>query len=234
MAADPNDLLLSSIRSAFSSAAGDPPLFALGGIIDSLLPSGSSMTKGSRTSPSYRSHPVVTIRWETSDSYYKISLPFLSANDENGFEKLVRHHSEHCIESFNVDFHPYDYGVVDTVAQVLAPGDSRVNVHLTALDVRECLFVKKTRINSYLRYTGHPMPDLFRMPTDYVRTRSLLLLSYAFPWSTMGACSPSAARGRKKILTGQQRVRSTKYNGQPSSAGAKRSKAKSPGDTASH
>ena len=41
MAADPNDLLLSSIRSAFSSAAGDPPLFALGGIIDSLLPSGS-------------------------------------------------------------------------------------------------------------------------------------------------------------------------------------------------
>ena len=63
------------------------------------------------------------------------ALPFLSTNDENGFEKLVRHHSEHCIESFNVDFHPYDYGVVDTVAQVLASGDSRVNVHLTALDV---------------------------------------------------------------------------------------------------
>ncbi|KAK4031317.1 hypothetical protein C8A01DRAFT_21445 [Parachaetomium inaequale] len=93
------------------------------------------MTKGSRPSPTYRSHPVVTIRWETSDSYYKISLPFLDANDENGFEKLVNHYSEHFIESFSVDFHPYDYGVVDTVAQVLTQGDSRVKLHLTALDI---------------------------------------------------------------------------------------------------
>ncbi len=97
MAADSNELLLSSIRGAFSSAAGDPPLFALGGIIGSLLPSGFSMTKGSRPSFIYRSHPVVTIRWETSDSYYKVSLPFLNANDKNGFETLVSHHSEHCI-----------------------------------------------------------------------------------------------------------------------------------------
>jgi hypothetical protein len=148
MAADPNDLLLSSIRSALSSDAGDTPLFALGGTIDSLLPSSFSITKGSRPSPTYRSHTVVTIRWETSDSYYKISLPFLSSNDKSSFEKLVSHHSEHCIESFNVDFHPHDYGVVDTVAQVLAAGNEnnylRVKVHLTALDVRDCPRPKKS------------------------------------------------------------------------------------------
>ena len=167
MAADPNDLLLSSIRGALSRAAGDPPLFALGRIIDSLLPSGFSMAKGSTPSPTYRSHPVVTIRWETSDSYYKISLPFLGATDKNGFEKLVSHHSEQCIESFNVDFHSHDHGVVDTVAQALPPGNgngnSRVKVHLTTLDVRDCPWAKKTRTNSYFRYTAHPMPDLFRM-----------------------------------------------------------------------
>ena len=74
------------------------------------------MTKGSRPSPTYKSYPVGTIRWETSDSYYKISLPFLNANDENGFKKLVNYYREHRIESFNVDFYPYDYGVVDIVA----------------------------------------------------------------------------------------------------------------------
>ena len=237
MAADPNGLLLSSIRGALSSGTGDTPFFALGGIIDSLLPSSFSMTKGSRPSPTYRSHPVVTIRWETSDSYYKVSLPFLSPNDKKSFEKLVNYHGEHCIESFNVDFHPYDYGLVDTVAQVLAPGNAngylRVKVYLTALDVRDCLFAKKVRTNSYLRYTAHPIPDPFRTPTDYVRIRSLLLLLYAFPWSTTRACLPSAAGERKKTLTGQPRAHFTKYNGQPSCAGAKRSKARSPGDTAS-
>ena len=61
-------------------------------------------------------------------------------------EKLVSHQSEHCIEIFNVYFHPHDYGVVDTVAQVLARGNengySRVEVHLTTLDVRDYPFAK--------------------------------------------------------------------------------------------
>ena len=236
MAADPNDLLLSSIRNALSNDTGDTPLFALGGIIDSLLPSGFSMTKGLRPSPIYRSHPVVTIRWEASDSYYKVSLPFLSANDKNSFDKLVSHYNEHCIKGFNVDFYPYDYGVVDTVAQVLAAGKENgylgVKVHLTALDVRDCQFAKKTRTNSYLRYTAHSIPDPFRMPTDYIRIRNSLLLSYTFPWNITGASLPSAAGEKKKTLTGQPRAHFTKYNGQPSSTGAKRSKAKSPGDTA--
>ena len=152
MAADTNDLLLSSIRGALSSDTGETPLFALEGVIDSLLPSSFSMAKGSRSSPTYRSHPVVTIRWETSDSYYKVSLPFLSVNDKNSFEKLVSHYSEHYIESFNVDFHPYDYGVVDMVAQVLAAANGNgylgVKVQLTALNVRDCPFAKKTRTNS--------------------------------------------------------------------------------------
>jgi len=196
MAADPDDLLLSSIRGALSSDTSDTPLFALAGIIDSLLPSSFSMIK-TRPSPTYRSHPVVTIRWETSDFYYKVSLPFLSTNDKNSFKKLVSHYSEHCIESFNVDFHPHDYGIVDTVAQVLAAGNENgylgVKVYLTALNVRDCLFATETRTNSYLRFTAHPIPDPFRMPTDNVWIRSLLLLSYAFPWSTTGACLPSAA-----------------------------------------
>src|SRR5690242_12766481 len=135
MAADPNDLLLSSIRGALSSDTGDTPLFALGGIINSLLPSGFSTTKGSRPSPTYRSNPVVTIRWDTSDFYYKVSLPFLNASDKSSFEKLVSHYNEHFIESFNVDFHPHDYGIVDTVAQILGPesenGYLGVKVHLT-------------------------------------------------------------------------------------------------------
>ncbi len=165
MAADPNDLLLSSIRGTLSGETGDTPLFALGGIIDSLLPSSFSMTKGSRPSPTYRSHPIVTIRWDTSDSYYKVSLPFFSSNDKNSFEKLVSHHSEHCIESFNVDFHPYDYGILDTVAQVLAAGNENgclgVKVHLTALDERACPFAKKTRTNSYIRYTAPSHTESF-------------------------------------------------------------------------
>ncbi len=82
------------------------------------------------------------------------------------------------------------------------------------------------RLHNPTRSLEHPQGPLLDAD-GLCSDQEFASLVVCFPWSTTEACLPSVARERKKTLTGQPRAHFTTYNGQPSSAGAKRSKAKS-------
>ncbi|KAK3358329.1 hypothetical protein B0T24DRAFT_685585 [Lasiosphaeria ovina] len=122
MAVDSDDPHTSSIRRALPSDTGEKALFALGGVVDSRLPlPGCSTTAKRARHATTVAHPIVTIYWRTPGSCGNITLPFLDVDDAECFPTLVNDCSSGRIDGFHVDFNPYDYGIMDTIAQVLGP-----------------------------------------------------------------------------------------------------------------
>lgn len=119
-------------------------VFAIGGVISSTEPSSLSGPKSFMPSPTSRSLPSVTIRWEDladKPICHTVSLPVLDDGGEEEFADLVReYHEGRGVNDFMVNFSPYDYGIPDAIGRLLYPGyDSirpkEVKASLRSLDV---------------------------------------------------------------------------------------------------
>ncbi|KAK3304967.1 uncharacterized protein B0T15DRAFT_380306, partial [Chaetomium strumarium] len=118
-------------------------VFAIGGVISSAEPDSLSGPKSSMPSPTSRSYPSVTIRWEDlgdKPTCHTISLPILDDGGQREFADLVRGHHEGRVSDFLVNFSPYDYGILDAIGRLLCPGygsprHKEVRASLSSLDV---------------------------------------------------------------------------------------------------
>lgn len=101
-------------------------VFAIGGTISpSELSSLSTRPEGLSPSPMTASYPVVRISWKKlghDHTCRTILLPFFGEEGQEEFEDLLRDHQEGSLGEFLVNFHPYDYGIVDAVSRLLRPG----------------------------------------------------------------------------------------------------------------
>ncbi len=100
-------------------------VFAIEGFISSAESSSLSAPKGSMPSPTSRSYPFVTIRWEDlgdNPTCHTVSLPVLDTGGQREFADLVRDYYEGRGNDFIVNFSPYDYGILDAIGRLLDPG----------------------------------------------------------------------------------------------------------------
>ncbi|KAN0115362.1 hypothetical protein V8E51_004906 [Hyaloscypha variabilis] len=130
---DATQIMLDDLRSVLQG--GRAANFCVGGRIPISpvrnFPSSSSSSEHSR-------RISVTLRFDTPEgSVGRIQFPL--QNDGSGFDQLRRASTPSTFASsgraggvgeldashFSVDFHPHDYGIIDTIAQTLLPGVTR-------------------------------------------------------------------------------------------------------------